>query len=142
MPAIWLIAISLGLTAAAQTAQPAEQAPTISSTQSASPQDQSKAETDRERAAEQLKKQEKQRILGIVPNFNTSYVEDAAPLSRTQKFSLAFHSAVDPFVFVAAAGDAGISQAENEFPGYGQGWGGYAKRFGASYVDDFDGTML
>lgn len=151
LPAIWLIAVSLACTAPAQTTQPAEQGSTTSSTQSASPTepapqipptDQTKTEPDREKAAEQLKRQEKQRILGIVPNFNTSYVADAVPLSRTQKFGLAFHSAVDPFIFVAAAGDAGISQAQNEFPGYGQGWGGYAKRFGASYVDDFDGTMI
>ena len=77
-----------------------------------------------------------------MPNFNTSYVQDAVPLSPRQKFSLAFHSAVDPFVFFAAGVDAAYSQATNDFPGYGQGWGGYGKRFGASYADDFDGTMI
>lgn len=99
-------------------------------------------ELKRQRAEEEIRRQERQRILGVVPNFNTSYVSDAVPLSRRQKFRLAFRSAVDPFVFVAAAGDAAISQAENEFPGYGQGAQGYGKRFGASYLDDFDGTMI
>ena len=78
----------------------------------------------------------------MAPNFNTSYIADAAPLSVGQKFNLAFHSAVDPFVFFAAGVDAGLSQAEDSFPAYGQGAQGFAKYFGASYVDDFDGTMI
>ena len=160
MPAIWLVAVSLASTAPGQvtgaprpkegliqSARPSdpgqakdatEGAPAPQTSQSADP----KTPTDREKAAEQLKKQEKQRILGLVPNFNTSYVQDAAPLSPAQKFNLAYHSVLDPFAFVAAAGDGGISQAENDFPGYGQGWGGYGKRFGASYLDEFDGTMI
>ena len=134
LPAICLLAASLAYAALAQDATP--RAPQASQT------DQPKAKTDRETAAEQLKRQEKQRILGVVPNFNTSYVRDAEPLSPSQKLSLAFRSSIDPFIFVAAAADAGISQAENDFPGYGQGAAGYGKRFGASYLDDFDGTMI
>jgi hypothetical protein len=98
--------------------------------------------TQQEKAEQQLKQQEKQRIAGVVPNFNVSYNEDAAPLSRKQKLHLAFHTAIDPVSFGVAAFDAGFSQAEDDFPGYGQGAQGYAKRFGASYVDNFDGTML
>jgi hypothetical protein len=98
--------------------------------------------TQQEKADQQLKQQEKQRIAGVVPNFNVSYNEDAAPLSRKQKLHLAFHTAIDPVSFGVAAFDAGFSQAEDDFPGYGQGAQGYAKRFGASYVDNFDGTML
>jgi hypothetical protein len=99
-------------------------------------------QAQREKAEEQLKQQERQRIVGVVPNFNVSYNEDAAPLSRQQKFRLAFRSATDPVQYGIAAFDAGVSQAENEFPGYHQGWKGYAKRFGAAYADNFDGTML
>jgi hypothetical protein len=98
--------------------------------------------TQQEKADLQLKQQEKQRIVGVVPNFNVSYNEDAAPLSRKQKLHLAFHTAIDPVSFAVAAFDAGLSQAEDDFPGYGQGMQGYAKRFGASYADNFDGTML
>lgn len=103
------------------------------------PQPQSQSQHDQ--AEQQLKQEEHQRILGVVPNFNTTNNHDAAPLSAGQKFRLAFRSSVDPFVFVAAAADAGISQAENDFPGYGQGMAGYGKRFGASYADSFDGTL-
>ena len=94
-----------------------------------------------EQAAMQLNQEEHQRILGVVPNFNTTDNQDAAPLSARQKFRLALRSAVDPFTFVAVAADAGISQAKNDFPGYGQGAAGYGKRFGASYADSFDGTL-
>jgi hypothetical protein len=98
-------------------------------------------ETQRERAERELKAEEQQRVLGVMPNFNTSYIRNAAPLSPRQKFELAYYSARDPFQFVAAALDAGISQAENQFPGYGQGIAGYGKRFGAAYADGADGTL-
>jgi hypothetical protein len=101
-----------------------------------------RTQSQQEKAEEQIKQQERQRIAGVVPNFNVSYNQDAAPLSRKQKLHLAFKTAVDPVAFGIAAFDAGLSQAENDFPGYGQGAQGYAKRFGASYADNFDGTML
>jgi hypothetical protein len=88
-----------------------------------------------------LRAQKKQRILGIFPNFNTSYVENPAPLTSRQKFSLAFRTAVDPVTFAVAGLDAGISQARNEFEGYGQGAQGYGKRLGASYADQADGLF-
>ena len=86
-------------------------------------------------AQEQLKDQEKQRILGVIPNFYVSYVPDAQPLSPKQKFQLALKSTVDPVSIGVTAAVAGIEQATNHFPGYGQGAEGYAKRFGATYAD-------
>jgi hypothetical protein len=94
------------------------------------------------KAAEQLEREEKQRILGFIPEFNTSNDADAARLSRKQKMQLAFKSATDPFAFVTAGIDAGLSQASDGHAGYGQGMPGYAKRFGASYTDSFDATMI
>jgi len=103
----------------------------------------SESERRRAKAVEELRKQEHQRILlGLAPNFNTSNVQDAEPLSAKQKFELAAHSALDPFTFFAAGVDALLSQAKNDFPTYGQGAKGYGKRFGASYLDTFDGTMI
>jgi hypothetical protein len=93
-------------------------------------------------AAAELKAEEQQRILGVVPNFNTTNVHNAAPLSTGQKFQLAFKSAVDPFAFVAAGLDAGLGQWEKDSPGYGYGARGYAKRFEAAYLDAFDGAIL
>ena len=102
----------------------------------------SDAEKRRQKANEELHRQEHQRILGVMPDFNVSNVRDAEPLTPAQTFQLAARSALDPFTFVAAGFDAGLSQWQNDFPGYGQGASGYAKRFGASYADSFDGTMI
>ena len=86
-------------------------------------------------AAEQIRAEEKQRILGITPNFYTSYVWDAAPLTTKQKFSLATRDTFDPVSLLGIGLSAGIEQATNAFSGYGQGASGYGKRFGAKFVD-------
>lgn len=98
--------------------------------------------TTNEVAEEQIKVEEKQRVIGIIPNFYVSYVPNAAPLSTKQKFQLAARTVVDPFTFMIVAGTAGIEQAQNHFIGYGQGVQGYAKRFGANYADTVDGTFI
>jgi hypothetical protein len=98
--------------------------------------------TQQQVAEEQIKVQEKQRVIGIIPNFYVSYVPDAVPLTAKQKFKLAARTVVDPFTFVVVAGSAGIEQWQNHFIGYGQGVEGYAKRFGANYADNFDGTFI
>ncbi|MEO7143739.1 MAG: carboxypeptidase-like regulatory domain-containing protein [Bryobacteraceae bacterium] len=93
-------------------------------------------------AEEQVKVEERQRVLGIVPNFYTSYVWDAEPLSSKQKFRLAWRSSIDPIAFLGSGVVAGVEQWQNNFKGYGQGTEGYAKRYGASYADGFIGTMI
>ncbi|RXH56326.1 hypothetical protein GRAN_3183 [Granulicella sibirica] len=93
-------------------------------------------------AQEQMKAEEKQRILGILPNFYTSYIWNAAPLRPKQKFELSLKSVTDPVAIAAVAVSAGIEQANNTFPGYGQGAEGYAKRFGAGYADRTIGRLL
>ena len=98
--------------------------------------------TQVELAEVQIKDQEKQRVLGIIPNFYVSYVPNAVALTSKQKFELAWKSSVDPFTFVAVGAVAGASQAGDQFSGYGQGAQGYAKRYGASYGDVVIGTFL
>lgn len=66
-------------------------------------------------AHEQIKEQEKQRVLGFIPNFYVSYVPDAAPLAPKQKFELAWRSTIDPFTFVGVGILAGFQQATNAF---------------------------
>src|SRR5215469_17136927 len=56
----------------------------------------------RQKAEEQLREEEHQRVLGIVPAFGTSYRQDAAPLTGMQKIRLAFRSSVDPVTFGTA----------------------------------------
>ena len=93
-------------------------------------------------AEDQIKVQEKQRVLGVVPNFYVSYVHNPAPLAPKQKFELAWKTAVDPVSFGVNGAVAGIQQAQNEFDGYGQGGQGYAKRYGASYANFLTSTFI
>jgi hypothetical protein len=99
-------------------------------------------EEKRKEAQEQLEKQEHQRVFGVMATFNTTTNKDAQPLSKKQKYQLFFKSATDPWPFLLAGFGAGIDQADNSFPEYGQGVEGYAKRFGASYTDYFTGNLL
>jgi len=93
-------------------------------------------------AEEQVQAELKQRVLGFIPNFYVSYVPDAAPLTTRQKFRLAWRSSTDPVTFLGVGVLAGVQQATNQFKGYGQGFQGYAKRYGATYADVVDGTFL
>jgi hypothetical protein len=93
-------------------------------------------------AQEQLHEEEQQRVFGVIPNFYVVYAPNAQPLNTRQKFHLAWKSSIDPVTFVITGATAGIEQADNGLSGYGQGAQGYAKRFGASYADNFVGTMI
>ena len=93
-------------------------------------------------AEEEVQVEIQQRVLGVFPNFYTSYDWNAVPLGRKQKFELAFHAATDPVAFAGAGVLAGIQQANNTYPEYRQGLKGYGKRFGAAYGNDIISRML
>jgi len=93
-------------------------------------------------AEEQIKIEEKQRVLGAIPNFYVTYIPNAVPLDAKQKFKLAWKTVIDPFTFIVVGGTAGVQQAQNHFGEYGQGAEGYAKRFGAAYADTATGTFI
>jgi hypothetical protein len=95
-----------------------------------------------ELAEEQMRIEEHQRVLGVLPNFYVSYVPNAAPLTSKQKFKLAWKTVTDPFTLVFVGGAAGVEQAQDHFAEYGQGAQGYGKRFGAGYADAFAGTFI
>jgi hypothetical protein len=84
----------------------------------------------------QTGKQSKDRLFFTLPNFLT--VEDAGqaqPLTTRDKFYLTTWSSFDYVQFLWYAAVAGVSQAENREPGYGQGAEGYGKRYGAHIAD-------
>jgi hypothetical protein len=93
-------------------------------------------------AAEQIKAEEKQRLFGAIPNFYTSYVYDAAPLTAKQKFALASRDTFDPVSLLGVGITAGIEQANNTYAGYGQGAAGYGKRFGAQFANGRSSDFL
>jgi len=98
--------------------------------------------TQREKADEQIKEQEKQRTVGILPAFNVSYRSDAVSMTAGQKMKLAFRSSTDPVAFAAAFVVAGYREALDDDPGFGWGAEGYGKRSGAAYLDAFDGGII
>jgi hypothetical protein len=78
----------------------------------------------------------KDRLFFTLPNFLT--VEDASkaqPLTTRDKFNLTARSSFDYVQYLSYAAVAGVSQAENREPGYGQGVAGYGKRYGAHIAD-------
>ena len=98
--------------------------------------------TPMEIAEAEIKDEEKQRVLGVIPNFYVTYNPAAAPLHPRQKFELAWKLTIDPVNFGVTAAIAGIQQATNDFSGYGQGAQGYGKRVGAAYADSVTGTFI
>ena len=98
--------------------------------------------TQEDLAEQQISAEVKQRIIGVLPNFYVSYLPHAAPLTRKQKFKLALKVSVDPVTFLTTGVTAGIEQAQNDFSGYGEGFGGYAKRYGATYGDRLTSTFF
>src|SRR5580704_6745497 len=78
----------------------------------------------------------KDRLFFALPNFLT--LENSAhvpPMTAAQKYKVAVRSSFDYVQFPWYAALAGISQAQNSEPGYGQGAEGYAKRFGSAFAD-------
>jgi len=92
-------------------------------------------------ATQEIKVAEKQRVLGIVPNFYVVYEKHPAPLTTRLKFKLALRTSVDPVAFVGSAFIAAVDQA-GDTPDYQQGWLGYGQRFGAEYANGFTDIMI
>lgn len=98
--------------------------------------------TPTEVAEAEIKDEEKQRVLGVIPNFYVTYNPAAVPLKPKQKFELAWKATGDPINFGLIGAIAGIQQAANTFSGYGQGAQGYGKRYGAAYADLVASTFV
>lgn len=131
--------------AAAPQAAPGSASP--STPQSAAPQNATPPATaaeqsQREKAERELRDQEKQRVLGVVPSFNVSYLNDAASLTRKQKMQLAFRSSVDPVTFGVALLAGGYHEVFNDKSGFSWGAAGYGERAGAAYLDTFSSNMI
>lgn len=95
-----------------------------------------------DQAEKQLKQEEHQRVIGVMAAFNTTQNHEAIPLSPSQKYELFFKSETDPWPFLLSAAVAGIEQANDSYPEWGQGAKGYGKRIGAAYSDAFIGNFF
>ena len=139
----WILALILAcpcctVSVAQDNAAPAQQPSPQSSSRPAAPVDPppitpgEKSEQEKE-----IERQEQaQRVLGVLPLFGVTDRQNASPLTGREKFHLFLKSAFDPATIGIVGLQAALSQAENEFPAYGQGAQGFGKRFGASLADE------
>jgi len=79
----------------------------------------------------------------VMPNFltveNEAHVE---PISWREKFVITAKGSFDPYEFAVVGILSGIRQAENAYPGFGQGFVGYAKRYGTGFADQVDANIM
>ena len=73
-----------------------------------------------------------------IPSAPSSY----KPLTPGGKLKIAAFDAVHPLRIVGAAVSAGIAQASDPYPEWGDGGEGYAKRFGAAVADEASGHIF
>ena len=106
-----------------------------SPTQSSKPEPGTTTAPQTGQAKESGKKEQSERMLGVLPRFGVTDRQDAPPLTPGGKFHLFTKSAFDPVSFGVVGLQAGISQAQNDSRGYGQGAAGYGKRYGAAFAD-------
>jgi hypothetical protein len=82
------------------------------------------------------------RIFWALPNYLT--VENQSnlpPMTMAQKFKTVAQGCFDPVESMFIAIQAGIDQADNVNPTYGQGFVGYSKRYGTAYADAIIGNF-
>jgi hypothetical protein len=129
-------------TGAGQTPGQTPPPPKPSAGQAAQPTDQSQGQSQSKdsqgakSAANDESGTSKDRLFFALPNFLT--LENAGqvpPLTAGQKFKVVAQGSFDPIQIVWYAALAGVSQAENSEPGFGQGAEGYGKRYGAYAAD-------
>lgn len=77
----------------------------------------------------------------VMPNYLTVNGQ-VPPVSWKEKFSMAAKGSFDPYEFTIIGIVAGIRQAEDSDPAFGQGMKGYAKRYGAAFADQVDGNIM
>ena len=92
-------------------------------------------------AAQQLKIEEKQRIMGIVPNYYVVYDKNTAPLTPKLKFHLGMKLLTDPVTTAGFALNAAIYHLAG-YPSYGQGSKGYGKRLGATFAGGYTNILI
>lgn len=84
-----------------------------------------------------------ERIFEVLPNYGTvRNNKNLPPLTVGQKFRLATASTFDWAVWPFNGALAAIAQAKNDPESWGQGWGAYGKRYGASFADNSIGTFM
>ena len=90
--------------------------------------------SSKEVAAQQLKAEEQQRVLGFIPNVYVVYEPHPEPLTTRMKFELAYKDLTHPVFFARAAASAGVEQAAG-LRNYPPNTRGYGDRLGTGLAD-------
>jgi hypothetical protein len=73
----------------------------------------------------------------VIPNYTTVMPhETVLPITSKESFKMAALDSFDPMVYPLFGFIAGVNQATNSPESYGQGWSGYAKRYGVAFADN------
>jgi hypothetical protein len=84
-----------------------------------------------------------ERLVYVIPNNRTvEHQQPFAPIGSRTKFRLSAQDVFDPYGFVSAGVNAGVEQAANDHPQYGQGAAGFGKRYGADFADEVTSELL
>ena len=89
------------------------------------------AVTSEQIATEQVRNQEKQRVLWIVPDFYVNFDQQPQPMTSKLKFQLALKALNDPVTLGGFVLNAGFYQMAG-YPAYAGGMKGYGQRLGAT----------
>ena len=90
----------------------------------------------------QLQNEEKQLVLGFIPNYLVTYYPHTAPLTAREKFQLTYKTVFNPFTLGLTTAFVGGEQAAGMYGGYGTEEKSFAKRFGAAYATLGVGAFL
>src|ERR1700722_6714417 len=108
-----------------------------------SSQDQKKLAQEDPNQKEDPKKKKDDRMFYVMPHYLTVDGESQVkPISWKEKFAISAKGSFDPYEFTVVGIVAGIRQAENSSPAFGQGAEGHAKRYGAAFADQVDGNVM
>lgn len=92
---------------------------------------------------EKIEKKKSDRMFYVMPNYLTVDNQSQVPsINWKEKFSITLKGTFDPYEFVIVGVVAGIRQAEDAYPAFGQGAAGYGKRYGAAFADQADGNIM
>ena len=99
------------------------------------------AVTPEQAATEEVRVEEKQRVLRVIPNFYVVYDRNPTPLTAKLKFQLAFRTLTDPVTIGGFVLNATIYQA-GHYPDYREGVAGYGQRLGATFAGGYANVLI
>lgn len=92
-------------------------------------------------ATEEVRTEEKQRVLGIIPNFYVIYDHNPMPMTAKLKFQMAWKALSDPVTIAGFVLNATIYQAAH-YPDYQEGMAGYGQRMGSTFAGGYANVLI